>query len=192
VAQTRSLPNALALSIDIAEGSSPKEMQYTSSPKQSLSERLKLRSLLERLSSPTLQCSTTGIESIPSVMRMSSKKGPKMNQEQILTNNHTSEEKDVRKTSTTTGAMNQSTDDQRLIRDSSPGWSRTGSKGAHYEMSAPLPETSLLTTPLMSNSPRLTSSTQGLHQNSQTQSGSPSCWVPPSTLTQSSADGVLR
>jgi len=90
----------------LQKGPSAKEMQYINSPKRSLSERLKLRSLLERHLSPTLQCSTTRIENKPSVMQM---RGPKMNQMWISTNSHTNKEKDVRKVSTRTSATNQST-----------------------------------------------------------------------------------
>ena len=173
----------------IAEGLSTKETPYMSSLKQSLLERLKLRSLLARLLSPMLWCLMTGTKNKPSAMQTSGKKGPKMKQVQISTNSHANKEKDVKKASTMMSATNQSIGDQRLIQGSSHGQFQARLMDVPCETNVLQLETSLPITPSMSNSPRCTS-TQGLHLNSKIWSGSPSCWVSPSTSMQSSVDGT--
>src|SRR5882762_2803194 len=138
-----------------------------SSPSQSLMERLKPRSLQERLSSPTLQCLTTGIENERSRMQTSNKRGSRKNTNRTLIRGHENEQEEAMETSITKSAMNRSTDDQRSIRSCSHGQCQIESEAVDYEMSALPPGISSQITPLTSNSPKPIYSIPKLRPNSQ-------------------------
>src|SRR5882762_8250574 len=66
--QSQSQPNVLISSSNTKREIYTKAMPSTSSPKLSLLKRMEPLSLLERLSSPISQCSTTGTVSAPLAM----------------------------------------------------------------------------------------------------------------------------
>jgi len=93
-----------------------------------------------------------------------------------------SELREVREMETMMSAVNQSTDGRKLTQNSSLGQYQIELKEVQCATNALPPETSLRTTHLMSNSPRLTSLTQEQPWSSLTQSGNLSCQVSPSTV----------
>src|SRR5258705_191014 len=168
-----------------------KETQSTSSQRPSLLERMNQQSLLERLSSPISRCLTIGTGNVPSVTQMSSmKRSERRSPMKMPSVKDTNGCKESMEMNMTPSAMSRSTDDQKSTQSSSPGPCRTEWKAAQCEMSVLQPETLSLTTPLTSNSPNRTSSTQGQRPSSPTQSGSRYCRVSPSTLTLYSAGGT--
>src|SRR5882762_6733076 len=168
------------------------ETQFMNSQRPSLLERMRPLSLRERLSNPTSPCSTTGTASAPSVTRTSNEKRPKKGSTiQMPAEKGINEWKEMTKTSMTLSVVNQSTDDRKSTQTSSPGPCPTEWRAAHYETSAPQPETSSPTTPSTSSLPKHTSLTQGLHPSSPTQSGNHYYRVSPSTLMRYSAGDTL-
>src|ERR1700677_1731141 len=77
--RSRSQPNVSISSSDTERGIYTKGTPSTSSPRLSLLKRMEPLSLLERLSSPTSQCSTTGTMSAPLATQMSTGKEHKKN-----------------------------------------------------------------------------------------------------------------
>ena len=116
------------------------EIQYTSLPKPSLLEWMKLLSLLERFLMPTSKCLTIGTKNGPSATWTSSKKRPKqgcLTQMSIKTD--INKQKKMRTMSTTLSVTNRSTDNSKLTQSSFPGLCQTELKATQCKMNVTLP-----------------------------------------------------
>jgi hypothetical protein len=161
-------------------------MQYTKLSKPSLLERMKPQSLLERLSDPTSQCSTTGTEIGHLAKEYIAMKSEKIQDIELQTPEREREKRKM-KLPKKMSAMNLYTNDPKLTWAYSHGPLPIELEEGHCEMSVLQPRTLLLTTRSISNSPKHISSTQDPPLSSQTWSGSQSCQVYLSISTQSSA-----